>query len=208
MFDDAFEKLESDDVQDILGQIKGDLDVMFHDPAEVHILSAALAFYPGYRLLEISNHLQMFGPKCHVVYSPQSWVVLDYTNGCIFELNRDVPITLSNVSVIEYIKFFFRFVKGKHGYFRVVQSVDDIAWKDDPPPQARKAIGGMIEPIELKAIGKAGEEKGVFFCEVHMMFKNALAKADIQVMPDGVVHIKNEEILIEDMPILDDVLGQ
>ena len=118
-----------------------------------------------------------------------------------------MPIALSNVNVSEYIKFFFRFVKGKHGYFHVVQSVDDIAWKDDPPPQARKAIGGMIEPIELKAIGKAGEGEGVFFCEAHMMFKNALAKADVQVMSDGVVHIKNEEILIEDMPILDDVLG-
>ena len=208
MFDDAFIKLESADAARIVGQIKGDLDVMFADPAAVTVLAADVAFYPGYHLLEIVNHTQMNAVTCHVVYSEDHWQVLDYRNACLFDLNASVPIKLSNVSVVEYIKFFFRFVKGKHGYFHVVQSVDDIAWKDDPPPQARKAIGAMIEPVSLEAIGKKGTDKGVYMCQAHMIFKNALAKADIHVKPDGHVEIKNEEILIEDMPILDDVFGQ
>ena len=208
MIDDAFIKLESADATRIFNQIKDDLDVMFADPVEVVILATDLVFYPGYHLLEISNHTQMNAVKCHVVYSEEKWQVLDYTNESLFDLNASVPIKLSNVSVIEYIKFFFRFVKGRQGYFHVVQSVDDIAWKDDPPPQARKAIGAMIEPVHLEAIGKKGADKGVYMCQAHMMFKNALAKADIHVKPDGHVEIKNEEILIEDMPILDDVLGQ
>ena len=41
-----------------------------------------------------------------------------------------------------------------------------------------------------------------------MMFKDSLFKSDVTVQDNGVVSLQNEELLIEDMPVLDDTFGQ
>ncbi len=207
MFEDAFYKLQLDDTARILAETESAFEGVSFDPLETTIMAANVGFYRGYKLLEISNDAVMPSIKRYIIYSPQYWRLLDYTNQTIYDLNEKIPLELDTPNIGDYIRFFFHFVKGRHGHFHIVESVDDVRWKEDPPPQARKAVGSMIEPITLKMIGK-GSEEGIFFCVVHVMFKNALFKMDVNVDPKGFVTITNEELLIDDMPILDDVLGQ
>ena len=101
------------------------------------------------------------------------------------------------------MRFFFSFVRGRHGRFLITESVDDIAWKDEPPPNARKAIGSLIAPATLTGV----DEGGNFSVAALMMFKDSLFKTSIRVTPNGVVTMKDEELVVEDIPVLDDVLG-
>lgn len=204
VFRDAFEKLELADVATILDQVNPDFDGVQFDPVETTVMAVDLSFYPGFRFLDIADHTSMPPLQRFVIHSPEKAVVVDFTNEPIYALNKSVPIQLSEENIAEYIRFFFTYVRGRHGRFLIAESVDDIQWKEEPPPAARKAIGKMLSPVTLKKIG----EDGTYHMEACMMFKDSLFKSDVNVKPDGLVSLENEELLIEDMPVLDDTLGQ
>jgi hypothetical protein len=114
-----------------------------------------------------------------------------------------VPIFLDTNSVIEYVRFFFNYIRGRHGRFIVIENVDDISWREEPPPAARKAIGKMLIPLQIYEVN----EEGSFFLLVNMMFKDSLFKAKVQVKPNGRVELFDEELVIEDIPVEEDILG-
>ncbi len=204
MFREAFEKLELDDVATVLDKVNPLLEGIVFDPIETVIMGIDLSFYPGYRLLDISDYSGMPASHRYAVCSPRSSVVLNFTNAPIYKMNADVPLVLNEDTVADYVRFFFAFVRGKHGRFRIAESIDDIFWKEDPPPAARKAIGKMITPVTLV---KKGED-GTYHLQASLMFKDSLFRSNITVLKGGVVNLTDEELLVEDMPVLDDTFGQ
>lgn len=204
MFQEAFGKLDLEEVAIIIDRVNPLLQGIQFDPVEAEIMAINISFYPGWRLLDIADHSSMPASRRYVVYGPQKAFVLNFTNEPIYLLNRDVPISLTDDTIADYVRFFFSFVRGRHGRFLVSESVDDIAWKEDPPPAARKAIGKMIVPITIENKDAAG----TFHIVSTMMFKDSLFKSKIHVTKDGFVTLSGEELLIEDMPVLDDTFGQ
>jgi hypothetical protein len=204
MFQEAFEKLELADIATILDRINPALEGATFDPVETTILSLPIHFYKGYQLLDIADNTVMPAIKRYALYSLENFVVLDFTNKPIYKLNQQAPLQLNPDTVSDYVRFFFSFVRGKHGRFLIVENVDDIHWKDEPPPNARKAISKMVVPVAILEEAKNGD----FALESTMVFKGALFKTNIAVQKNGTVTIKNEELLVEDMPVLDDAFGQ
>lgn len=204
MFQNAFEKLDLAEVATILDQVNPALDAVQFDPVQTTIMAQNIPFYKGCRLLDIADYTSMPAMQRFVVHSPKKTAILDFTNGPIYKLNTEIPIKLNEDNIADYVRFFFSYVRGKHGRFLIVESVDDINWRDDPPPQARKAVGKMITPVTLKNI----DDGGIYHLEACMMFKDSLFKSNVNVKPAGTVTLTDEQLLIEDMPVLDDVFGQ
>lgn len=203
IFQEAFKKLELEEVALVLDQIAPLLEDTVFDPIETVINAVELTFYPGQRLLDIGDYTLMPPLRRFAVHGRDSSVVLNFTNEPIYHLNKTIPIHLDEKTVLDYVRFFFSFVRGKHGRFLMVENIDDIQWKEDPPPPARKAIGKMIKPL---CITNVPEEK-TYLLQACMMFKDSLFRCDIRVDKDGRVTVKNEELLVEDMPVLDDTFG-
>lgn len=204
MYHETFEKLELEEIATILDRITPILEGTVFDPLETTIMATDLNFYPGCRLLDISNQTMMPPVRRFVIYSPKKSAVLNFFNDIIYKFNDEWPISLSEETVISYIRFFLSFVRGKNGRFIVVENVDDVPWKDEPPPSARQAVGRIIKPVTLKDI----DGKGIYRIKAHMVFKDSLFTADIAVEQNGLVSISNEELLVEDMPVVDDTFGQ
>lgn len=206
MFAEQFKKLELDDTATILDLLTPHLDISPIDPLQSVVLGVGLPFYKGYQFLDISDYGQVPALRIFVLYNAKTGDVikLNWTNEPIYALNKKLPVVLSEKNIGDYVRFFLSYVRGKHGRFIPVENVDDIAWREDPPPAARRAISKMITPITLEGSEKSGEYR----LRACMMFRDSLFKADIFVKPSGDVHITGEELLIEDMPVLDDVLGQ
>jgi hypothetical protein len=204
MYQEAFEKLDLAETATILDEIGGKLQGVSFDPVETTIMAAELPFYANCRLLDISNHTAMPAARRFVIHGPKTLVALDFTNGPIYKLNEDCPLKLNEANIATYARFFFTYVRGKHGRFIVVENVDDVPWKEDPPPTARQAIGRMIKPIALKENPPAGSN----VLEIRMVFKDSLFKSDVLIKNDGLVSLSNEELLLEDMPVADDIFGQ
>ena len=204
MFQEAFEKLDLAEVATILDQTSHLFEGVYFDPVETVIMAINMPFYPGYRLLDIADYSPMPPVRRYMVYSRKNAVILNFTNQPIYQLNTEVPIKLDNTIITDYTRFFLSFVRGRHGRFIVCENIDDIQWKEDPPPSARKAIGNMIIPVTVKNT----DEAGTYNLEATVVFKDSLFKTDIAITKNGTVTLSNEQLLIEDMPVLDDVFGQ
>lgn len=206
MYREAFKKLELEERATILDQVNPRLEGTPFDPLQATVLSHDLDFYPGYQFLEIADHSGKPPMIRFALYKPGTEVVmLDFTNAPIYALNRKLPIKLNDSNVTDYARFFFTYVRGRHGRFIITEGVDDIQWKEEPPPAARKAISKMIEPVQLVEKSKDGKN---YKLAARVMFKDSLFKTDIFVSHVGDVALADEELLIEDMPVMDDTFGQ
>jgi hypothetical protein len=204
MFQRAFEKLELEEVATLLDQLNPKFEGAQFDPVETTIMAQDIPFYPGYRLLDIADYSVMPAAQRFVVHGAGRVAILNFTNEPIYKLNQEAPIKLNEETVSDYVRFFFTYVRGRHGRFLISESVDDINWREEPPPAARKAIGKMLKPVIVKSKSK----DGTFHMEACMMFKDSLFKSDVNVSPAGFVSLTDEELLVEDMPVLDDTFGQ
>lgn len=204
MFQDVFVKLDRLELETALEEIGPALEGVRFKPGSLVAMGQDLTFYPGYRFLDLADHDSLPPKRRFVVYKPGHVVVLNWTNEPIYALNEKAPVSLDDVKVVDYVRFFFTYVRGRHGRFIITEAVDDINWKEDPPPAARKAIGKMLEPVRVTGI----DADGTYNLLARMMFKDSLFKSNVHVKPDGLVSLSGEELLIEDMPVLDDTFGQ
>ena len=99
------------------------------------------------------------------------------------------------------MKFFFHYVRGRHGRFTIVEHVDDINWKEAPISNTRKALNEMIKTVEI--IGKSMD--GNYKLSANMVFKDSLFKSTILIDKNGRVSLTDEEILVEAMPVFLDM---
>lgn len=200
---DQFIKLDLLECETILEEINAALKGSHFHSATVTILAQNSHFYPGYRFLDIADYETVPNIRKFVLYKPGHVVVMNWTNEPLYALNERAPIKLDETTVSDYVRFFFTYVRGKHGRFIITESVEDVMWRDEPPPAARKAIANMLAPLHIAEI-----TNGNFKLVARMMFKDSLFKTTVNVQADGLVKLSDEELLIEEMPVMDDTFGQ
>lgn len=205
MFQDAYIKLDRLEVEELLERTKKSFDGVSFNPDNTVVMSREMSFYDGYRFYDLADHSHMPPARRFIMVKDDEVTVLDFTNMPIYSLNSKVPIRLNRDNVKDYVRFFFTFVRGRHGRFIIVESVDDISWREEPPPAARKSISKLIQPI---AFHSSDGNDGKYYMQAQMMFRDSLFQADVTVQPDGLVQLSNEVLLIEDMPVMDDTFGQ
>lgn len=204
MVANAFIKLDKAESAQLISEINPILQEGPFSPQTTTMLEQELSFYPGCRFFEIADYSITPSPRKYVITGKGGNIVLNWTNGPIYKLNERLPIKLNAENVIDYARFFFSYIKGRHGRFIIVETIEDIQWSEEPPAAARKAIAQLISPIILSSTGK----DGTFHLTVCMIFKDALFRTDAHIKPNGLVDLSNEELLIENMPILDDLFAQ
>lgn len=204
MYRDAFVRLSPQECEQALTEINPALRGSDFSPSTVTILAQDISFYPGYRLIDIADYETTPVFRKFLVYKTGHAVALDWTNGPIYALNDRVGLGLVPDTVAGYVRFFFDFVRGPEGKFTIIESVDDIDWREEPPPAARKALGKMIKPLTVLGKDKAAD----FHIKACMTFQDSLYQAGVFVSPRGRVRIADEEILVDDLPVLDSTIGQ
>lgn len=203
MFKDAFITLDAQKSVQLTSLINPFLDMPM-DVNKTSVMIHDLSFYKGYFLADLSrNDVHPPITRSAICDKTGQVHVLNWTNEVIFSLNKKVPISLDDNNVMDYIRFFFTYVKGQHGRFLIVESVDDIDWREEPAPAGRKALAKMIEPITLKS----REVDGTLVFKVCIVFKNSFFTAQVLVKPDGHISMSNEELIVEDIPVADDLFG-
>jgi len=204
MFEESFEKLEEDEVASILKELNPFFGGSEFKADRTTILAVSPSFYPKYRFLDICDNTLTPSMQRYVLYKKGESKIIDYTNKPIYELNQTLPIKLNKKNVAEYVRFFFTYVRGRQGRFCVAENVDDIPWKENPPPSARRAITGIISPITCEKKDKDGN----FHLKACMVFKDCLFQSSVIVSKDGFMQLRDEELLIDEMPLLDDTFFQ
>lgn len=205
MFSNKFIEIKDGDAAALLDKINEQIEGQKLDTASVKILSTDLDYYPSCSFIEVSTGDPLDKRQILLLQNNQAneVYILNGTNEPIYKLNVDLPIQLNKENVCAYARFFFSFVSGRHGRFLIIDNPDDINWREEPAPNARKALGKMIEPLSV-----ISEDAESFTLKSSIIFKDSLFEADVIVKKDGQITLTRQEILVEDIPVLDDVFGQ
>ena len=208
MFQDQYSKLNLTDTEKSLGVFNPLFDGSPF-PTTAIIMRRPLAFYPAHWFYDVADHQTMPPRRRYVIVqqneatdAPQNITILDGSPQTILTLNNTVPLVLNDKTITEYIQFYLAFTRGPEGRMVLVESLDDIPWRDDPSPAARKALGKMIAAIE-----PTGSVNGNYHTKAQVIFSDGLYEIDIHVAKNGDITFQDPKMLIEDMPVLDDVLG-
>tara|TARA_R110002124_G_scaffold149220_1_gene314958 strand:+ start:95310 stop:95930 length:621 start_codon:yes stop_codon:yes gene_type:complete len=206
MFREVYEKLEKKNKQEILDIIADAIKPTVLDGDNSSVIRCPIDFYPEHFLYEVADNNVMPPARRFFVIDrdKETMMPLEYSSESIYALNNQLGIQITKDNIVDYIKFFFNFARGRHGRFLALESVDDIQWQEEPPLAARRAIASMITPIEVLRV----DSKGGFECAACFVFKDSLIRADLKISINGKVDLSGEEILVEDMPIMDDSFGQ
>ena len=195
-----WQKLGTEKAVKLLNEINPSLAPVNFNPQTTTIRTQKLPFYREHILLELTDLSTVPGARKYVIYKPGDVNVINWTNQAIYETNEKAPIQLTEDSVVSYVKFFFSYVRGRHGRFLIIETIDDVRWQIEPPAQGRKVMQEMLAPVELEL----QETDGTFGLNAFMVFKDSLFKTKIHVKPDGLVSMSEEDLKIEGMPILQD----
>lgn len=193
-------KFEEEQKKAVLEEMNPHLSPTEFAPEKTSLRILPLSFYDEYDLYELTDFENIPNVRKYVLYKPGHVYPINWSNDPIYKLNAAAPIALNQNNLADYIKFFFEFVRGRHGRFIVVETVDEISWKEDPPLQARKALQEMIKPVIIKDIDESGKRT----CLVSMIFKDSLFRSVVTVDANGMVQLSDEELLVEGMPIIQD----
>ncbi|MGH1398635.1 MAG: hypothetical protein ACRBCT_05410 [Alphaproteobacteria bacterium] len=205
MYQEAFKKLDDKETAELLTRFNPLFDGVEFTPLDTTIMAQDISFYDGYRYLDITDDsIQPSTQRFAIDGGQGREVVLDWSNAPIYALNKSAPLILNDETAPDYVRFFFNHVRGEKGRMLIAENVDDIRWKDDPPPEARKNLAKMLIPLSVKEITKAGS----FILPATIMFKDSLFQCEITIANNGEITIANEHLLVEDIPVLDDALGQ
>lgn len=197
---EEWQKLNVEKVARILSEVNSLLAPVSFNEETTTIRSQKLPFYNDHVLLELTDLSTVPGARKYVIYKPGDVNVINWTNQSIYDTNEKAPIRLSSDNVVSYVKFFFNYVRGRHGRFLIIETIDDVRWQIEPPAQGRKIMQEMLSPVELES----EDADGTFNLSAFMVFKDSLFKTKIHVKKEGLVSMSGEDLKIEGMPVLQD----
>ena len=172
------------------------------NPEETTVRERKLPFYSTFKFYEMTDLSAVPGARKYAIANDDQVLMVNWTNGPIYAANEADNIELTDKSVCDYVKFFFAYVRGRHGRFIIVESFEEIKWQNEPPAQGRKVIQEMLHPVTVLN----QDSDGTYNLEAFMVFKDSLFRTLIHVKPNGEVAMSDEELKIEGMPIIQDVM--
>lgn len=195
-----WQKLDAERTARILSEVNPHLEPVPFSEENTTIRTQKLPFYSDYEFVELTDLSAVPAARKFAIYKPGDINVINWTNQAIYETNEKAPIKVDERTVVSYVKFFFNYVRGRHGRFLIIENIDDIRWQVEPPLQGRKVMQEMLEPVTVIS----QDPDGTYNLEAFMVFKDSLFKTRIHVKSDGLVSMSEEELKIEGMPILQD----
>lgn len=195
-----WQKLDAETAARVLSEINPHLEPIPFSMESTTVRAHKLPFYKDYFFYELTDLSAVPGARKYAIYKPGDVNVINWTNQGIYETNEKAPIRLDENTVLDYVRFFFNYVRGRHGRFLIIEAIDDIKWQVEPPLQGRKVMQEMLEPLHVVS----QDQDGTYNLEAFMVFKDSLFKTIIHVKKDGLVSMSDEELKIEGMPVLQD----
>ncbi len=202
MFNETWDEIDPEAVPRLVAEINREIKDKQFDAVTTIGKKCALSFYADYDLIELVD-TETSNPTFirRVLYRPGDFHILNWTNGPIYTANEKGPISVSEDNAAAYSKFFFNFVKGRHGRFVIVEHIDEIAWEGSVPAKGKEAVAKIVKPVVVTA-----NDGGRITLLAFMVFKDSLFRANVHVERDGMVSLSDEALVIEGMPITEDVV--
>lgn len=169
-----------------------------NDISFTKIFKKELEFLPNYYLYEVTQS-DMLPPKAYKAFisaDRESVYKQDGSAEQFYAIAHLKDFCLSPSTVEEYIQCFFYCVYGGQGQLSLVETINDVNWRDKPAPALLSLITAELSPLSAQ-----GEDENSYLYEGCFVSNNALVKAQIKVLKNGRVTVNELEILFENLPV-------
>lgn len=184
-------------------------------PGDLSLRWAPMEFWPGGYVLAMRNTRRK-GPseQFALVWPNEDFALLDWTNEPIYtQAERRSPL-FDDANAMLWCRFFFHFVRGQLGRFRIVERVEDVIWTDDADDEAKQKVHQHL--ALLKVLERPSDDRVVL--QAPVVFKNALFRtkillatrrtdieaedgSGIESFSRGQSRLFGEELLLEELPV-------
>lgn len=201
MYNPNWEDVDFNEAPALIDRVNRELKERQFDAITTIARRHNLPFYAEFNLYEFEDNGSEPPFIRRALVNGDQAFILNWTNSPIYTANEAAPINVTEDNAADYVKFFFNYVKGRHGRFVLVDNASEIAWNGAVPEKGKEAIGKIIEPVAV-----TGMEDGKIILVAYMVFKDSLFRANVHVERDGMVSLSDEALVVEGMPIIEDVV--
>lgn len=175
----------------------------YKDASYCTVMSGKPGFYPEWELYQIQKEEDVTSQPITAFKKGTDIFLLDWKAQTILEFNKTAPLILSIHEIAPYVRFYFSNVRGRDGMMEVVSAYDDFKWREEPPPQVKKALSSLIRPPHLISWDDTSHDYEI---GAHILFQNNLYECRLVVNRLGEIDIQERTLQVEDMPLLDPVI--
>jgi hypothetical protein len=199
----AYQKIEGKEVDRYLPILNPVIPGTSLTSDQVQLMRAKLAFYNDTSLIDILDR-QAHPPRHFTVLTNKKIShILDYKAQTILAMNEVFGLDLNDQTVCDYVRFYLRYTQGPHGRFILLEGVEDIPWKEDPPPAARQALSDMIKSLPMTLTETGSGWQG----DISVIFQGAFYYVEISVDKSGKIAFDKQRLMIDQMPVYDDIIA-
>jgi hypothetical protein len=170
-------------------------DAVFARLAPCGVRFRSLPFYPEHFLAEIALAPDTSATHATallaLVLGPVGLALLDGTSDVLHDLNKQVPITLSDDAVADYLRLFCSAIRGDDGRFQIVEDTSDIPWRDSDTAGAQKAeTRDALAPL---TVAPRANDAATWAATGTVLYADALFAAGFVVHSNGTVEIGDDD---------------
>lgn len=188
-------KLDKKQAKQILTALgdKCNHEVFTDDMTEVSFKT--LPFYNNYKIYKLSNYATMPVFTMHFLSNGEEFLQLNGLANPIYEVNAKDPIHLTSKTLIQYLKFFFRYVQGSEGEVFIIQSPKDIPhFRTLPKDKQNEVIKNFIP---VKTISDTDEEGIIHTAKAQILYGDAVIDTHINMRENGNIFFSNQNIIAD-----------
>jgi hypothetical protein len=206
IFHKDFKRLPTNDLSIIWPQVQKYFSELPDLNQDLVVFGRDVAFYPDYKILEIASQQTLPATVHYVLYHKEKnhFVRLDWSIDAILSLNQIAPLNLNDDNILDYVEYYYMTTTSAHGMLALINNIDDIIWNEDPPLQVRREIMKMIIPLTITEF----THDGYWMLRASFLHRQSLFQADLKLHSDGTIISYNHELILEDLPVMDIILGQ
>lgn len=166
----------------------------------VKILAHNLPFAPGWSRYDCEDYSTMPHQKHVFIANDDDIKAVSYTSDPVANVFGQVDLAIDETTIGDYLHFYLMALNTGGENLRPLLSVDDVAWREDLSPMARKSLDKELlsYPVIKKTISG-------FEVSMAVVFRQSLMVVTCSVTKDGKVNFIDRAVIIEDLPIINDL---
>ncbi len=179
---------------DLLKKINSLHQISFYSEESSSLREKGLSFYGNLKLVEATEFASHPPLTMRFLVKGGEVFKLDGSKETIYDINKEAEMNITLDNAIDYAKFLMGSIMTEDGSFRIVQSMDEVEYSNDPKDDEIKLLEENVKPAKIKETGNGYE----IICS--MLYDDCVYKAKLSVTKDGLVDIEEEKLIATEMP--------
>lgn len=198
----AYEKMEGSKARKFIERLNKAWSGSPFEEARTVVHARSLSFAKGWVLAEASDAMAMPEKKCVALDDGKTCMPIEYGPDFIPKFASNQNLYLSHETATDYLRFWFEYARSGTERFVLVENLEDIPWREEPTPQARKSLTKSIIPLTLVSPSDRG-----FLFKATLLFRDTLMASTLEVESTGRVALKDKSVIAESLTVTDSLTG-